>query len=424
MAESAAELLDERPPAAPTLVPEQDADLLQRSTAAPVDAGTFSESLKILHVFRAPIGGLFRHVLDVAHGQVARGHRVGLIVDSMTGGARAEAALAELAPHLALGIERIAIARQLSLRDLPALRQAARRMAALSPDVLHGHGAKGAALVRLAPHRNGAIRVCTPHGGTLVYAPGTLAGGFYRMLERVLSWRTDLFLFESDYAAAEFSRVVGRPGQLVRIARNGVGDAEFAPIPTRPDAADIVCIGELRPVKGLDVLLEALAILKRDGRVVRATIAGEGPDAAKLKGLCAALELTDQIQFAGHLPARDAFAAGRIMVMPSRAESLPYVILEAAAAGVPIIATRVGGIADVFGPQSSRLVPPGDAAALAAAIGAALADPVEIKRAAAIVQARVRSQFTIDAMVDGGLAAYRDALAKKALVRQQAQQFA
>ena len=419
MADLTAELLDKRTTTAPALVPDQDTDTLPHASSAPISDGASCESLKILHVFRAPIGGLFRHVLDVAHGQVARGHRVGLIVDSMTGGARAEAALAELAPRLAFGIERIAIPRQLSLRDLPALRHVARRIAALKPDVLHGHGAKGAALVRLAPRRSGGIRVCTPHGGTLVYAPGTLGGGFYRMLERVLSWRTDLFLFESDYAAAEFNRVVGRPGGLVRIACNGVGNTEFMPIPTRPDAADIVCVGELRPVKGFDVLFEALAILKRSGRVVQITIAGEGPDAGKLKALSGALALTDQIRFAGHLPVREAFAMGRIMVMPSRAESLPYVMLEAAAAAMPIIATRVGGIADVFGPQSDRLLPPGDATALAEAIGAALADPAEIKRAAAIIQARVRSHFTIDAMVAGGLAAYREALATR-----KAQQFA
>jgi glycosyltransferase involved in cell wall biosynthesis len=191
------------------------------------------------------------------------------------------------------------------------------------------------------------------------------------------------------------------------------------PVAPRPDAADLVCVGELRPVKGLDVLFEALAMLKRSGRVVRATIAGEGPEAAALRGLSEHLGLTRQIHFAGHVPAREAFAMGRIMVMPSRAESLPYVILEAAAAGMPIIATRVGGIPEIFGSQSSRLLPPGNAAALAAAIGVALTDPAELERAAAIIRARVRSQFTIDAMVDGGLAGYREALAK-----QQAQQFA
>jgi hypothetical protein len=62
-----------------------------------------ASSLSILHIFRAPLGGLFRHVVDLVQGQAARGHRVGLIVDSTTGGARAEAALAGLSPHLALG---------------------------------------------------------------------------------------------------------------------------------------------------------------------------------------------------------------------------------------------------------------------------------------------------------------------------------
>jgi len=416
MADLTAELVDERLVTAPALVPEHD---FQRSTAVLPAPGASSQSLKILHVFRAPVGGLFRHVLDVARGQAARGHSVGLIVDSMTGGARAEAALAELAPLLAFGIERIAIARQLSPRDFAAVRRVARRIAAVAPDVLHGHGAKGAALVRLAPHRTGTIRVCTPHGGTLVYGPGTLAGGFYRALERLLSWRTDLFLFESNFAAAEFTRTVGRPGRLVRIACNGVGEAEFMPIATRPEAADIVCVGELRAIKGYDVLFEALAMLKRSGRVVRATIAGDGPNAGELKALSTHLDLAHQIHFAGHMPAREAFAMGRIMVMPSRAESLPYVVLEAAAAGMPIIATRVGSIPDIFGSQSSQLVPPGNAAALAAAIGVALAAPAGLKRAAAIIQAQVQSHFTIDAMVDGGLAAYREALAK-----QQAQQFA
>ncbi|MGB7252958.1 MAG: glycosyltransferase family 1 protein, partial [Xanthobacteraceae bacterium] len=60
-----------------------------------------------MHLLRAPLGGLFRHVVDVARGQIERGHRVGLVVDSTTGGARADAVLAELAPQLALGVQRV-----------------------------------------------------------------------------------------------------------------------------------------------------------------------------------------------------------------------------------------------------------------------------------------------------------------------------
>jgi glycosyltransferase involved in cell wall biosynthesis len=373
-------------------------------------------SLKILHILRAPLGGLFRHVLDVAQGQAERGHRVGLIVDSMTGGARADSVLAQLAPRLALGLERVAITRQLSLGDIPALRAVARRIEALAPDVLHGHGAKGAALARLAPHGD-AIRVYTPHGGSLVYAPGTLAGGFYRALERILNWRTDLFLFESDYAAAQFRAKIGPPRTLVRVVRNGVGDADFAPVTSGADATEIVCIGELRAIKAIDVLLEALFMLKRSGRPLRATIAGDGPDAEELKALAHRLGLADAVRFVGFRPAREAFAMGKILVVPSRSESLPYIVLEAVAAGMPIIATRVGGIPEIFGPQAPRLIPADDAAALAEAIGAALADPAQLRDTAHAINARVRGEFSMNAMVDGGLAAYREALAMRKIAQ-------
>ena len=311
-------------------------------------------SLKILHLLRAPLGGLFRHVVDVAQGQAERGHRVGLIVDSMTGGARADAALAALAPHLALGLQRVAIARELGPSDISALRLVSHRIRRADPDVLHGHGAKGAALARLTWSAPNAIRVYTPHGGSLVYRPGTLGGTFYRTLEWLLKWRTDLFLFESTYIAGQFRAELGRPPGMVRVVRNGVGETEFAPIVPRPDATDIISLGELRPVKGFDVLIEALSILKASGRRVTATIAGEGPLGPELKALAERLGIAHQVRFAGHRPAHEAFAMGHMLVIPSRAESLPYVVLEAVAAGLPIISTRVGGIPEIFGPQGGK----------------------------------------------------------------------
>ena len=318
--------------------------------AAGIVRAPSASPLNILHVLRAPLGGLFRHVVDLVQGQAARGHRVGLIVDSTTGGARAETALAALAPHLALGVQRVAISRELGPSDIQALGRVSGWIRQAAPDVLHGHGAKGAALARLTLSAPQAIRVYTPHGGSLVYRPGTIAGGFYRTLEWLLKWRTDLFLFESSYIAALFRAEIGHPPGIVRVVHNGVGEAEFAPIVPRPDATDIICLGELRPVKAFDVLIEALAILKQQGRLVSATIAGEGPDAAKLKAQAEQLGIADLVRLVGYRPAREAFAMGRMMVIPSRAESLPYVILEAAAAGVPIISTRVGGIPEIFRP--------------------------------------------------------------------------
>ena len=374
-------------------------------------------SLNILHILRAPVGGLFRHVLDIARGQAERGHRVGLVADTLTGGPRADAALAELAPKLAFGVRRLAISRQLDYSDFRALRAISPWIADAAPDVIHGHGAKGAALSRLSRSASGAIRVYTPHGGTLVYRPGTLSGGFYRSLEWLLKWRTDLFLFESNFAAAQFRAQIGRPPGLVRVVHNGVGDDEFAPITHPADATDIVALGELRPVKGFDLLIEALAMLNVSGHRVTATIAGAGPLDAELKAQAERLAVADQIRFVGHRTAREAFAMGRMMILCSRAESLPYVVLEAAAAGMPIIATRVGGMPEIFGDDAAHLIAPDSSAALATAIGAAIADPKQLRRLAQSLCGRVRREFSAAAMVDGGLAAYREAIAMRKLAQ-------
>jgi glycosyltransferase involved in cell wall biosynthesis len=277
--------------------------------------------------------------------------------------------------------------------------------------VLHGHGAKGAALARLTPNAPNAARAYTPHGGSLIYCPGTLAGGFYRSLERLLNPLTDLFLFESSYITDLYRDLIGRPRAMVRIVRNGIAEAEFEPVTPGPGATDIVCVGELRSVKAIDVLIEALVILRQSGRRVTATIAGEGSDAEKLQAQAHRLGVADQIHFIGHCPARKAFAMGRIFVMPSRAESLPYVVLEAAAAGLPIVATDVGGNPEIFGPQAALLIPPDDIAALAGAIAAALDDPEQMQRRAQALKARVRSEFSLHSMVEGNLSAYRDVLA-------------
>lgn len=383
-----------------------------RDSPAPVAA-----SLKILHVLRAPVGGLFRHVLDIARGQAERGHRVGIVADTLTGGERATAALAELAPRLAFGVRRIAISRQLSYSDLHALGTVSPWINEAAPDILHGHGAKGAALARLSRSAPTAIRAYTPHGGTLVYDAGTVARGFYRSLEWLLKWRTDLFLFESNFAAAQFRAQMGRPPGLVRVVHNGVSDNEFAPIIQSVDATDIVALGELRPIKGFDLLIEALATLKTLGHTVTATIAGAGPFDASLKAQAQRLAVANQIRFVGHRTAREAFAMGRILVVCSRAESLPYVVLEAAAAGMPIIATRVGGIPEIFGAEAAHLVAPESAAALAAAIGAATADPAVIRTTAKSVRERVRCEFLAAAMVDGSLTAYREAIAMRKLAQ-------
>jgi glycosyltransferase involved in cell wall biosynthesis len=358
---------------------------------------------------RAPVGGLFRHVADLARGQSARGHRVGIIADSTTGGMEAEATFSALSARLALGVTRIPMSRHLSSADVAAVAHVTRRAAAPAADVIHGHGAKGGAYARLAGTKN-AIRVYTPHGGSLHYGWTSPLGFFYLAAERVLMQRTDLFLFESAFGRDAFQAKVGRPSASVRIVHNGVSKPDFEPVATASEATDLVFIGELRMLKGVDVLIGAIALLAREGCAVTASIVGSGPDRTAFERQAAKLGLSDTVRFVGVKPARTAFGLGRLVVVPSRAESLPYIVLEAAAAGMPLIATNVGGIPEVFGPDARDLVPPGDPAALAHAIGEAIRIPGARRLAAQRLRARVAAAFSADAMTNAVLAAYGEAL--------------
>ncbi|MFN3658767.1 MAG: glycosyltransferase family 4 protein [Pseudolabrys sp.] len=366
--------------------------------------------LNILHVLRAPVGGLFRHVVDLSAAQAERGHRVGMIADSGTGGDRAEEALRALAPNLALGLTRIPIPRQPGPGDLAVLRHAMKRVGETEADVVHGHGAKGGLVSRLVFHRPSAARVYTPHGGSVHYDNDALAGRIYLATEKLLMLRGDLFLFESAYSADTFRRKIGTPKGLVRVVHNGVSRAEFEPVALAPDATDLVFLGEMRALKGVDLLIDAVARLRHSGRAVTATLVGDGPDRAQFENHMRLLGLEGALRFTGALPARQAQALGRIMVLPSRAESLPYAVLETAAAGKPLITTRVGGIPEIFGPLAERLVPPDDAGALAGAIARTLEDPAGARDAAMALRERVSGSFSIDSMVEGVLAGYRAAL--------------
>ncbi|MBE0702501.1 MAG: glycosyltransferase family 1 protein [Bradyrhizobiaceae bacterium] len=364
--------------------------------------------LRILHAVRAPVGGIIRHILDLAEGQAERGHEVGILADSLTGGERADAALKAIAPKMKLGIYRLAIRREPHPADpVTALRflQLARM---LKLDVLHGHGAKAGAFVRLKGVSKDTIRIYTPHGGSLHYRPETLKGAFYTRLERALMNRTDLFLFESGFARDTYERVVGKPSGLVRCVFNGVGANEFDPVPLAEDATDLVYVGEFRHIKGADLLIEAVARLRANGRPVTLTLAGDGEETATLKALVARHKLGDAVRFIGHVKARFGFSKGRLLIVPSRGDSMPYVVIEAAAAGVPLLAANVGGIPEIFGPFKEALFAPDNVEAMADAIAAALDNPNVARERSKALRERIFMNFSQKAMVDGVLDAYRD----------------
>jgi len=370
---------------------------------------TSDQPLRILHAVRAPVGGIFRHVLDLANGQADRGHHVGIIADSLTGGERAETALNEIAPRLKLGVHRLAIHREPFPTDILVWAHFMRLIRRLKPKVLHGHGAKAGAFIRLKPRSTETIRVYTPHGGSLHYPLNTLKGALYSRLERALMNSTDLFLFESAFARDTYQRTIGIPRGLVRCVFNGVTADEFDPIVKASDATDIVYVGEFRHIKGADLLIDAVARLHADGKPVTLTLAGDGEEMEALKAQVQRLGLAEAVRFIGHVKARFGFSKGSVLVVPSRGDSMPYVVIEAAAAGIPMVAANVGGIPEIFGSHTDALFAPNIMGAVADAIETALEDPEAAVARAKSLRERIFLHFSQKTMVEGVLAGYREA---------------
>jgi glycosyltransferase involved in cell wall biosynthesis len=283
----------------------------------------------------------------------------------------------------------------------------------LKPDVLHGHGAKAGAFIRLKRRSAGIIRVYTPHGGSLHFPLNTAKGQIYSRLERRLMNSTDLFLFESAFARDTYQRTIGIPKGLVRCVFNGVTAGEFDPVTRAEDATDVVYVGEFRHIKGADLLIDAVARLRADGRPVTLTLAGDGEESANLKAQVARLGLGEAVRFIGHVKARYGFSKGSLLVVPSRGDSMPYVVIEAAAAGVPMVAANVGGIPEIFGSHTNALFAPNNATAMAGAIETALKDPAASLERAKSLRERIFLHFSQKAMVEGVLAGYRDAFADR-----------
>jgi glycosyltransferase involved in cell wall biosynthesis len=370
--------------------------------------------LRILHVMRAPVGGLFRHVLDLSTEQAARGHSVGIVADSTAADALTVKRLSDIAPKLRLGLSLIPMSRQPGLGDLFTARKVVKIARALGLDVLHGHGAKGGAYARLAGGwlcvRRQRVRVFyTPHGGSLHYKPGTAAGTVFMVLERIMARMTDGLIFESDFARKAYARLAGEGGPARRVIPNGLRLEDFVLHAPARDAANFLFIGELRHLKGVDILLKALAALVST-QPVRAVIVGGGPEADDFKALAHRLGLDLHATFPGAMPAHEAFPLGHCLIVPSRAESFPYVVLEAGAAGKPLIATNVGGIPEIVAGTQTELIAPGSVDDLVRAMGEVLADPDGALARAAELRGVVQQKFTVAAMTDAVLAFYRSKL--------------
>ncbi|MBZ9759344.1 glycosyltransferase [Mesorhizobium sp. CA8] len=373
-------------------------------------------NLRIVHCFRSPVGGIFRHVRDLTEAQVAAGHAVGIVCDSTTGGDYEERLFEAMKDSLALGIHRTPMQRHVGPGDLASAWRTYRIIKELRPDVLHGHGAKGGAYARLfgsllRVSRFSVARLYSPHGGSLHYDETTATGKVFFGLERFMARFTDCLLFVSDYERNTYRRKVGEPPIPNALVYNGLRAAEFEPVATAANAADFLYIGMMRDLKGPDIFIDALALAGSAlGRSLSAVMVGDGDDLPRYHAQVERLGLKSHVRFLPPMPARQAFALAGLVVVPSRAEAMPYIVLEALAAGMPMIATAVGGIPEIFGEDSPALIRP-DASQLAGKMETVFGDRDAYRKAMPQTD-ELKSRFGADVMAAEIEKAYFAALKK------------
>jgi glycosyltransferase involved in cell wall biosynthesis len=302
----------------------------------------------------------------------------------------------------------VPLASRASLRTLRTLRRLMRQQA---PDIVHTHNLRANVYGRLAARWAGVPAVVsTVHNSIYDYPIHPATRAAYRVAERWTARGAARVVGVSHAIAADLVDRYGLPARQVLVIPNGTDVAALAP--RRPAAAvraelglgptdrAIGFVGRLTPQKGVGDLLEAVARLRPAWPGLRCVVVGDGPLRPGLEARAARLGIAGACRFLGvRADVADLFPALEAWVLPSLSEGLPMVLLEALAAGRPVVAAAVDGIAEVVTDRvHGLLVPPRDPAALAAALDEVLGKPSWAASLAEAGRARVLTDFTADAM--------------------------
>jgi glycosyltransferase involved in cell wall biosynthesis len=265
-------------------------------------------------------------------------------------------------------------------------------------DVVHAHSSKAGFLGRLACllTRRRSRCVFTPHGWSFWSATGSRRG-LYLALERLAApWGARVVSVSAYERDAALAAGVGRAAQYA-VVPNGVHVERFAVEPA-PRAGTVVMVARLAPPKRADLVVRAVALLHQRGVDVRLQLVGGGPllpQVASVVAECRAAAYVDLLGDRDDVPA--LLACAGCFVLASDYEGCPLSVLEAMAAGVPVVVTRVGGIDEVVTPATGVVVGP-TAAELAEAIESVFADPVAARAMGEAGRASARERFTTERM--------------------------
>lgn len=298
-------------------------------------------------------------------------------------------------------------------RDLRAIKRLATLIEVLQPDLVHSHGARAGLVARLASLLAGGRpgQLLTVHNFTLQGASDSLLKGFLHWIEKALLPHTDAIIAVSGALRDDWLRRFSCPDEKVRLIYNAVELKRFTSgvdcflirreigVPSRSPL--MCCVARLCADKGVDVLIRAMPRVLEQFPTATAIIAGDGPERSDLTRLCRELGVQNQVRLLGYRPDIPALlAASDLFIMPSRREGLAIAVLEAMAAGKPVVATRVGGLVELLADgERGVLVPQEDPGELAAAIVGLLNDEVARKRMGINGRKFVSARFSVDSMV-------------------------
>lgn len=370
--------------------------------------------MRILYIVESAATGVGRHLAELIEGVLAKGHAVDVVYSPV----REDDAFRRNRERLgAAGVRFTALPmrRAPGPWDVPAVLALRRHIRRFGPyDVLHGHSSKGGMLARLAGIGTPARVVYTPHAvSTLDPTLGRLKRFVLQAGELALSRPTNAIVAVSTGEAECLLRMGIARSRVVTIlnaieppapppraqARRKLGLAEG-------DLA-VGFVGRLTRHKAIDVMVASFAEARKAAPRLRLVVVGDGDMAGQAKAQAEALGCADAVHWLGAQDALRWYGAFDLLAQPSRYEGLSYTLLEAAALGLPVVATDVGGTRDVIESGVNGLVVPeiGDAGAFARALARLASDPALLDSLAAAARRRIALGGT-SVMVEATLAVY------------------
>jgi glycosyltransferase involved in cell wall biosynthesis len=356
------------------------------------------------------IGGTRRHLVDVALGQRELGYEVGVVVSTL----RDESFPPDLERMRAAGVKVHVLdmlRRPAPWADFQHLGRIKKILRNFRPDIVHTHSSKAGVLGRQASISTGiGVRVHTPHTFSFLFEALFSAPKrwLYRTIERHYAKSTQTFVAVGSGEADTFAQAGFIDPAKVAVVSNGIDPEPYATAtPSEesfgldPNGPLVILVGLIYAAKGQDLALAALA--EAGLEQVQLLCVGPG-DTSELKAQAKALGVTERVRFLG--PRDDVpalMARADLLLLPSRWEGLPYVVLEAMARGMPVVATPVDGarevvLSGVTGFLSSAINAPSVAAALREALAQSREEWAQMGRAG---QERVAKHYSLDSMVRG-----------------------